>query len=350
LALTALMFRENATFQLSIALLFMFAAFVFQAVKQPYWSIEEQAEHVRKLAEKRTKEREDEEVLTKAVMHINTQQRRNPTRVKKGIAGAEEGLAKQGSRNILSLHPKKIMDENIGEIQDVHHEEKKVMEAAKSVVFNLNTIEQFTLASTVLVNLSGIMLLSGQFESSPDYQTDLITYTILFLIFVSFFYLGTAFLREIMFARTIGRSFTKARWRAAIQKQIDVNKKKRKNVQRFQDVVYAVMRKNNIGEYAKSSWIAPEDRKNVSATTKKVKTGKLFGFKGSGRKVSAVRPEPLPHASNQRTRISKVDLTSGDEIDCTRAATRTSRLTKIDLVSGDEVVSKELSMERVEEL
>jgi len=56
LAATALLFRDNATFQLSIALLGMFTAFVYQVVKRPYWSIEERDAYVKDLY-KRTRGR-----------------------------------------------------------------------------------------------------------------------------------------------------------------------------------------------------------------------------------------------------------------------------------------------------
>jgi hypothetical protein len=100
------------------------------------------------------------------------------------------------------------------------------------------------------------MLLSGQFEGlaeSDEYQRDLITYTILTIIFSSFMYLFLAFLREINFARSIGTKFTRAKWRAAIRKQIAINRRKNQAARKFQDLVYMVMRRHNVGTYGKTS-------------------------------------------------------------------------------------------------
>jgi hypothetical protein len=185
---------------------------------------------------------------------------------------------------------KKVAPNDDGELASLHHEEQKaVMESAKSVLFNLNTIEGYTLASTVMVNLSGIMLLSGQFEGlddSDEYQRDLITYTILTIIFSSFAYLGIAFLREIRFARNIGNRFTRARWRAAIRKQIAINRRKKKAALQFQDTVYMVMRRHNVGTYAGSMAMANLDevkRRDLKIEeSPKNKSGFLSGFFGLG--------------------------------------------------------------------
>jgi len=177
----------------------------------------------------------------------------------KGKQALKKGTAKVGNQ-----------DSEMAKMQ--HEEQNKVMEGAKSVIFNLNTIEAYTLASTVMVNLSGIMLLSGQFENlaeESEYQRDLITYTILVIIFSSFVYLGISFLREIRFARSIGMDFTRAKWRAAIRKQIAINKRKKQAGRRFQDSVYMMMRKHNIGTYAGSMAMANKEELDNRITTKK---------------------------------------------------------------------------------
>jgi hypothetical protein len=234
LAATALLFRDNPTFQLSIALLGMFTAFVYQVVKRPYWSIEERQHFVRDLYEKE-----------RALL---------PSAALKFVNNLQNGVArKRGNAN----GKKKIVPNDDGEMSSLHHEEQKaVMDSAKSVIFNLNTVEGYTLASTIVVNLSGIMLLSGQFEGlaeSDEYQRDLITYTILTIIFSSFMYLFLAFLREINFARSIGTKFTRAKWRAAIRKQIAINRRKNQAARKFQDLVYMVMRRHSVGAYGKTS-------------------------------------------------------------------------------------------------
>jgi hypothetical protein len=52
IASTALLFRSNPTFQLSIALMGMFGVFVVQMVKRPYWSVEEQDAFAKELYER----------------------------------------------------------------------------------------------------------------------------------------------------------------------------------------------------------------------------------------------------------------------------------------------------------
>jgi hypothetical protein len=51
-ASTALLFRSNPTFQLSVALMGMFGVFVLQVVKRPYWSVEEQDAFAKELYER----------------------------------------------------------------------------------------------------------------------------------------------------------------------------------------------------------------------------------------------------------------------------------------------------------
>jgi hypothetical protein len=51
-ASTALLFRSNPTFQLSVALMGMFGVFVLQVTKRPYWSVEEQDAFAHELYER----------------------------------------------------------------------------------------------------------------------------------------------------------------------------------------------------------------------------------------------------------------------------------------------------------
>ncbi len=247
LAVTALLFRSNPTFQLSIALLGMFTAFVYQVVKRPYWSMEEREQYVRGLYEK------EKALLPSAALKFLNNLNSSGAR-KRGNANGKNKIAPNGDDGEMN---KIAPNGDDGEMNKLHYEEQKAaMDSAKSVIFNLNTIETYTLASTVIVNLSGIMLLSGQFANlapSDVYQRDLVTYTILTIIFSSFSYLFLAFFREINFARSIGTKFTRAKWRAAIRKQIAINRRKKQAVRKFQDVVYTVMRRHNVGAYGKTS-------------------------------------------------------------------------------------------------
>jgi hypothetical protein len=134
-----------------------------------------------------------------------------------------------------------------------------VMSDAKNVLFNLNTIEGIMLVSTIMINLAGIMLLSGQFENlEPDeeFQRDIITYIIIIVISASFFILFCSLVREIRLARQLSKNMAKGKWRAVIRKQIAINNKKRKTVKRFQDVVYQVMRRHGIGKKFRGELLA----------------------------------------------------------------------------------------------
>jgi hypothetical protein len=133
------------------------------------------------------------------------------------------------------------------------------MNSAKNVLFNLNTIESIMLTSTIMVNLSGIMLLSGKFENlepGEEFQRDIFTYTIILVISTSFFILFCSLVREIHLARQLGKNMVRARWRAVIRKQMAINKKKRAAARRFQNTVYDMMRKHNVGKLNQSTYLA----------------------------------------------------------------------------------------------
>jgi hypothetical protein len=150
LAGTALMFRSNPTFQLSVSLLGMFVAFVYQVSKRPYWSIEERELYVKQLFKEKNP---DTNAIVQKFIHNLQSRQKNP----------QKGKGKKlDPTNKVSAESKKDLDK----LQ--FHEQQKVMSAAKSWIFNLNTLEGTTLGSTVLVNLSGVMLLSGQFENLAE--------------------------------------------------------------------------------------------------------------------------------------------------------------------------------------
>jgi hypothetical protein len=148
------------------------------------------------------------------------------------------------------------------------------MNAAKNVLFNLNTIESIMLTSTIFVNLAGIMLLSGQFENlepEDEFQRDIITYTIILVISTSFFILFCSLIREVHLARHLSKNMARAKWRAIIRKQIAVNKKKRAAAKRFQNTVYDLMRKHNVGKMNHESYLKPnetERRESLSSAMK----------------------------------------------------------------------------------
>jgi hypothetical protein len=224
LAMTALLFRGNATFQLSIALLGMFVAFVLQIHYRPYWSVEEQQELVVQL--RRKKNHDDVSDDVKQFMAMQQQMK-----AKAGGTGAMTGP------RASELGAPKVETE----------EYEKVLQESNSLIFNLNTIEAVMLATTVVINLSGIMLSSGQFQDlqkTEKYQVNLITYVVLLAIGGCGLLLCVALGREVWLAKNIERNMNRARWRVAIKRQIKINNKKRARVKRFQDAVYQMMQMN----------------------------------------------------------------------------------------------------------
>jgi hypothetical protein len=239
-ASTALLFRDNPTFQLSIALMGMFFVFVVQIIYRPYWSVEEQDAFAAALY----KEKHKFDAQVKAMENSRKTQYKMARR-QKTVAG------KPKSARVADYDPNGRKD---SEMDEIHHEERsKAMNRSKNILFNLNTIESIMLVSVILVNLSGIMLLSGQFENLEDddytarIQRDMVTYSIIVVISGSFIMLFASLFREIRLARTIKKNMAGAKWRAAIRKQIAINKRKRASVKKFQDAVYAMMRKHKIG-------------------------------------------------------------------------------------------------------
>jgi len=299
LAGTALLFRRNPTFQLSVSLLGMFIAFVYQIAKRPYWSIEEQELYVKKLFA--NKNPDTNALVNKFIHNIQSRQANN-----------QKGKGKDKYKG------NKVGAEATKELKTLqYNEQQKVMANAKSWLFNLNTLEATTLASTVLVNLSGVMLLSGQFENlgeEDEYQRDMITYTVLAIIGFSFIYLGISFLREIYFARQIGSNFTRGQWRAVIKRQIQINKRKKAAGRRFQDVVYQVMRKHGVGVYSGSLAVlnGEETPKEEDESGPVMASGFFSGMWGGASKVMTkkkARVDQEPHAKPRK--VTKVDLDAG---------------------------------------
>jgi hypothetical protein len=237
LASTSLLFHRNPTFQLSIALLGMFCAFVLQILYRPYWSVEEQLELVKKVRQRENKDRFDDKVKQFAAMQMQMQvkdfgrttklkQRGAASKVKVRSGNKNSGYANAGAA-AASGKPTKVVETEEYEI---------VLKGNTSILFNLNTIESFMLATTVIVNLAGIMLSSGQFK-------DLVTAVVLTFIATCALLLFAGLAREIWLARNINSNMTKARWRIAIKRQIKINNKQRAHVKRFQNVVYEIMKK-----------------------------------------------------------------------------------------------------------
>ena len=101
------------------------------------------------------------------------------------------------------------------------------------------------LATTVVINLAGIMLSSGRSQNLEEhimYQLRLVTYMVLFAVVGCAILLVVALGRDIWLAKNIERNMTRGRWRTAIKKQIELNTVKRGRVKRYQDADYQAMK------------------------------------------------------------------------------------------------------------
>jgi hypothetical protein len=283
-ASTALLFRENPTFQLSVCLVGMFAMFAVQGIYRPYWSVEEQYQYQTWLFDQKTQLAE----VAANTKHL--------------------GQLKKTSENVPLVGKMAEMQQGDTDMDALMNEERSsVMENAKSVLFNLNTIESIMLMSVILVNLAGIMLLSGQFEelgADEEYQRDIVTYGIILVICSSFMILFTSLVREIRLASSLQANMAGAKWRAAIRKQMAINDRKRKSYKRFQDAVYMMMRKHGIGGFKELP--APSSR------MESVKSMKLFQF----RKSTKVMPRNLASWRNvPKQREGTIAIRAQNEIE-----------------------------------
>jgi len=205
------------------------------------------------------------------------------------------------------------------ETKKVETEEyEDVLKEKSSLLFNLNTIEAVMLATTVLINLAGIMLSSGQFqnlESHEKYQVDLISYTVLFAISGCMLLLSVALAREVWLARNIERNMTRARWRVAIKRQIKINRKKRARVKRFQDAVYQAMErvgmKNQSVIGLKSDFEDKDD--DNDGFEERASFGNFLKF-FSGSKTKSSRSAVLPEDPVDFKRQHEVELNAQQEI------------------------------------
>lgn len=231
-ASTALLFRDNATFQLSFALMGLFGLFVLQMIYRPYWSVEEMKEYADLVHE-----RDNNPHLA----NINLQQ----VQMRHVGIGTNSRKVMNGM-GVKDAQHRKEMDKL------VHEERSQVLSNAKSVLFNLNTIESTMLVNVIFINLSAIMLLSRQYEES-DGLDKFVTYLVILAIVSCLTLLSAALVREIIIARRLSKGMAGAKWRAAIRKVAAQNKKDKAHAERFQDVVFQMMRRNKIGNFRTES-------------------------------------------------------------------------------------------------
>jgi len=296
--MTALLFRGNATFQLSIALLGMFVAFVLQIHYRPYWSVEEQQELVVQLRRKKNHDDVSDDVKQFMAMQQQMKAKAGGTGAMTGPRASEVGAPKVETE-----------------------EYEKVLQESNSLIFNLNTIEAVMLATTVVINLSGIMLSSGQFQDlqkTEKYQVNLITYVVLLAIGGCGLLLCVALGREVWLAKNIERNMNRARWRVAIKRQIKINNKKRARVKRFQDAVYQMMQMNGNNMQSvvdlQSDW--KEREEDETSNNNKTSFGNFLKLFSSEKppNSSAVTVAPIKDDPVEMRRQHEVEVAAQQEV------------------------------------
>ena len=169
IAFTSLMFNKNPAFQLSIALLVMFACYAAQVRCRPYMSMS-QHDYVMEL-HKRSVEAGDKTHLALEANMADTRAH-GKARVHRRVSWTGDLRARLNDSN-----------------------------GAKAVeyCFDYNTVEQTLLACAVLVNLAGVMFESNRLQSDHfSTQRDAVTIGVLCVIVFSIIYFGVVFVSEVV--------------------------------------------------------------------------------------------------------------------------------------------------------
>lgn len=132
IALTALMFKRNPAFQLSVAMLVLFAHFTAHALNRPYLGMEERAAIVRLAAKEDYKK--GERMLRK--------------------------MAAFGEGDDISAAKKRLDMEEEAQMQIA-----RALEKSTAYFVNLNWVETVFAVSAIFICLSGIMFSSGYFDN-----------------------------------------------------------------------------------------------------------------------------------------------------------------------------------------
>lgn len=184
LATTALMFRANPTFQMSVALLVCFFAFAAQVRWQPYICAVEYAgvlkEHELKAAHGSRLHGAINNTI-REVRSANKQKKRRMTMI-------DNPRAKQADSAHAAEATKRVARD-------------RAAQRMADWLVNYNTLDAVLLASAAFVNLAGIMFESGRFEgesASSDSSRDLVTSIVILVIVGSIGYFVTVLGMDIL--------------------------------------------------------------------------------------------------------------------------------------------------------
>jgi len=174
IAVSALLFRDNPSFQLSMVLLVLFCSYILQVQHRPYMS---SAEREEVLAHHRAKI--DSGSRADIQKHLELESR---------LKAIDEKIA----------HERRLKG-NTGKFDDLD-DSYAISKKAKKFFFDFNTVEQTLLACAILVCLAGIMFESPRFEERDDlqWQKDTLTYLIILVIVFSIVYYFSIFVSEFL--------------------------------------------------------------------------------------------------------------------------------------------------------
>jgi hypothetical protein len=176
IAVSALLFRDNPSFQLSMVLLVLFGSYILQVQNRPYMSSADREEVL-----KHHQAKIDSGSRKDVQAHLELQERLN--QIDKDIA-----------------HEKRLKG-GIGKFDDID-DSYALSKRTKKFFFDFNTVEQTLLACAILVCLAGIMFESPRFieRDDLDWQKDTLTYLIIIVIVYSIVYYMAIFVSEFLTA------------------------------------------------------------------------------------------------------------------------------------------------------
>jgi len=165
IALTAVVFNKNASFQMAACLLVMFIAYAAQMSISPYMSPSEYdtvlKDHV-------------ESSYTSAIH----------ARLRAAIANIETRGRKKARKNLINFE---------GKI-----DRSAILGILSGWLFNYNTVEQIMLFAAVIVCLMGIMYQANEVNTYYPQSKDSVTAVVLAVIIISIIYFFTVFVTEIV--------------------------------------------------------------------------------------------------------------------------------------------------------
>jgi hypothetical protein len=174
IAVSAIIFRRNATFQMAMMLMVLFASYATHVVFKPYMSTSEMSGvlelHARRIAE------------AEGTAYVPGQ----------ASAGGGGGGGGGGGHRPKGRKALKLGDTTVPTMADV-------TKNTAVYFFNYNTVEAVMLASAILICLSGIMFNSGQYDNHRyEGQQSALTAFVLFTMIATVIYWLTVLITEIV--------------------------------------------------------------------------------------------------------------------------------------------------------